>query len=178
MKIITAILIIISTWVQNVFNPNPMSEQEFMDITLNGKTIAEFKATNGQENTMKLLLANSFRVKHSDDPFTLWSAYGDDQIGLSFEDYNNDGQYYLQGFRLKNSSVTMTIKGISIKIGDNISKLGNVVFNTRPDGARSILFCVKIEDGKYAGRFWDEFLVFEFDQQTQLITKIEYIVPT
>ncbi len=76
----------------------------------------------------------------------------------------------LGGFELTNSTPTISIKGVTIRIGDKYSKLGIVKLNTNKDGTKGILFTPNNDETIY--------LSIGFDQITGVITEISYYVLT
>jgi hypothetical protein len=83
---------------------------------------------------------------------------------LSSVNYN---QPELGMFKITNSNWSMTINGVTITVGDNISLLGNVIFNTNNRESKSILYMYC--DG------CNSFIGIDFNQITKTITKIYFI---
>lgn len=80
-----------------------------------------------QNNTPTL--NTNFQVSNGDEP-DYWIQFESSKYMLLFQDgrRSNSGaieNYQLTDFLIKDNSTSFTIKGVNIKIGDNISKLGN-----------------------------------------------------
>lgn len=78
--------------------------------------------------------------------------------------FNSAGEMEIASFKIIDTNASITIKGITIKLGDNISKLGSIKYNVRNDGNYSIDY--------QAFEGCDSFIVIDFDQSTKLITNI------
>lgn len=74
----------------------------------------------------------------------------------------------LSGFRISDTSGDIRIKGTSIKIGDNIDKLGYIKYNLDTNGDYSIIYSTC--EG------CDSLIVIDFEQTSKLVTKIYLLV--
>ena len=77
----------------------------------------------------------------------------------------------LGGFKIKNNNYNITIQGVTFTVGDNISLLGDVVFNIPPNNINKNIvyqYC----DG------CNNFISIRFDQSKNIITEIIYIEQT
>ena len=168
MKTITLLITIMaSTYACS--QSNVITKEAFDNIEINDVKLIDIRETLGQEQQIIDLFGN---VKSKNiDPDGDFYQYFFEGFKISFSSFISDGTHdrpIISGFEILNNNVSMTIQGITFTIGDNISVLGsNIVFNTRRDGSKSILyqFCVGCND----------FIAIDFDQQTKVITDIYYI---
>ncbi|RSK41778.1 hypothetical protein [Mangrovimonas spongiae] len=83
---------------------------------------------------------------------------------------SDQSQTEIGSFEIVNSNYNITIQGTTITVGDNISLLGDVVFNTMNNGDQSIVYMPC--DG------CNNFISIRFNQETNVISKIIYIEKT
>ncbi|MEE9407899.1 MAG: hypothetical protein V3V28_07475 [Polaribacter sp.] len=73
----------------------------------------------------------------------------------------------MSSFEITSGNWNITIKGVTVKIGDNINLLGNVIFNTDKNGSESIIYMYC--DG------CNNFISIDFNQITKTITRIYFV---
>lgn len=150
---------------------NDLSADQFENIKVNGATIKSIWETNGNEAEVKKLFGLPLSV-NKEGEFAEGVISRDFYYnGLEFGFYNNfSANGNLGGFEITNSSHSITIRGVTVRIGDKYSKLGLVKLNTNRNGTKGILFVPDNDETIY--------LSIEFDQTTKVITKISYYVLT
>ncbi len=111
---------------------NNLNDNElFEGIQFNNVSLGTIMESSGDLNKMKTLFRNNIVEEANDSAPFLAKELSNDNIVLSFEDETDTGNNYdLTSIYVLNSSVTVNIKGLSIKIGDDKSKFGNLIFNT------------------------------------------------
>lgn len=137
-------------------NINKLSIVEYNSIEINGTNIADISYTRGSVTKMNTLFGFSFTYKAYTEPSSgieLWN----DAKGVYFV-FEDDSIY---SFEISNNQSNITLKGTTVTIGDNISKLGNVkISNTN-----------EIDFGTDQT---SDVLTIKFDTVTKKITNIEY----
>lgn len=143
---------------------NIVSESEFEDIKINTTSLTDLKKTKGKQTDVEALLGAVASYKVDENETYYYFTFK----GLKL-DFSTIGKSkpYIESFEVNTNESTITIKGTAITIGDDISKLGDIVFNVGRNGSKSILFTV-CED-------CDSFVNIEFDQTTNVVTKISYL---
>ena len=169
MKNLTIIILLVFTSLaQCQITANIISQTEYDNIEINGIKYIDLKNTLGEQNTVETLFGTANTIEKDDDPIyggaILYIEFYYDGLDFGF----SEGE--LGGFHITNSNSNITIQGITVTIGDNISVLGNVVFNTMSDGGKSIVY--QYCDG------CNNFISIRFNQLTNIITEIIYIEQT
>lgn len=152
---------------------NELTEEQFNNIRVNGILKTDVEATNGTIQEMESLFGVAHSVTDNGEEI------GEHTRKFVYLNNNLNEDYFIFKNLSPNNSVkiiefkisSITINGITINIGDNINLLGNnILFNERTDGTMSIIYSLFDYDGFS--------IVIEFDQNTNIITKIEYYVWT
>ena len=102
-------------------------------------------------------------------PSNYWFKYNGFEIAFT----DNSGTPDHPGiamFRITNNNWNIKIKGTTISVGDNISKLGSVTINTNRDSSKSIIY--QYCDG------CNNFIYIDFDKTTNRIIEIGFIEQT
>lgn len=172
MKIHFIVILLIASLCTATGQPkvNKLTPQEFENISINGKTLKSIWATSGDQIAVQSLFGPASEVIiHNDFPgLASWTLlYPGFELSFSQGTSSNGN---LSSFEITNSSVMLRIKGIAIRIGDNISKLGMVYQNNDTDGGKSILYVPEGAD--------DPILYIDFDPSTKKVIKIGYFVLT
>ncbi|MBN1651839.1 MAG: hypothetical protein JW857_10960 [Bacteroidales bacterium] len=142
---------------------NVLTTSEFNNILIWETTLGSIINSRGDQTIMNSLFGNPIAVDI--DNFGDFIDYKYLGVNIYFSSmFNSAGEMEIASFKIINTNASITIKGINIKLGDNISKLGNIKFNLDKNGDYSILF--------QACEGCDSFIVIDFDQDTKLITKI------
>ena len=170
MKNITLILLLIITSIAQCQTANIISEAEYNNIEINGINLTTIKNTLGEQNDIEALFGHA--IEEVIDPDGEFTHFEYDGFNIGFSAIISGGtidQPILSGFKITNSNSNITIQGITVTIDDNISLLGNVVFNTMNDGNRSIvyMYCEGCNN----------FISIRFNQ-LNIITEIIYIEQT
>lgn len=138
---------------------NIITKDQFYAITLNGLSLNELINSEGNLDILNKYFGTPLKSNINE------------KIGIkgyTFNGFRVGFREGLSGFTLLNDEVTISINDKELKIGDNISLLGeNIIFNTDSDGSKSILF-------QYC-EGCNNFIAIDFDQETKLITAIYYI---
>jgi hypothetical protein len=167
MKNIIIIFLLVISSTSQCQDSNIITEVAFNNIKINNHKLSVIKDTNGAKTAIESLFGGSVFVIDPDGDFYNYSFNGFN-IGfssiISNATHNNP---IISKFEITNSNWSMTINGVTIKVGDNISLLGNVIFNTNIGGSKSILYMYC--DG------CNSFIGIDFNQITKTITKIYFI---
>ena len=152
---------------------NSLTHSEFDNIEINQQTLRSIKDTKGVLSSIQSLYGQiSIESLYSQDRSYKWASYSVTGASLSFSDYNDDNVLELTGFKIY-AAASFKIKGTTIRIDDSAKILGQVLVN-RDDGiTKSVLYSVFSNGG-----FYSDFIVISITKETNLISRIEYIVPT
>ena len=157
-------IFLISSFIAESQTTNIVKSSEFESIKINNTVLADLKKTKGKQASVENLLGTvtSYNVDENENYYYFVFK------GLKV-DFSTLGRSkpYIESFEINSNKSSLTIKNIVVTIGDNISKLGTVVFSVGRNGSKSILYSV-CED-------CDSFVYIEFDQTTNIITKISYM---
>ena len=157
---ILIIFFLIASFTVKSQSVNIITSDEFDAVTINKTTLLNLKKTNGKQSKVEGLLGASTFYEATE----FFYHFKFDGLKLDFS--NMENQPFIESFEILNNKVVLTIKNIAITIGDNISKLGEVNFSKGRNGSKSILYST-CED-------CDIMINIEFDQTTNIITKISY----
>ena len=148
---------------------NELTEEDFYNIQLAGKSLQTIIDIQGQPQNVEDLFGKALEqeVYIESEGMAYYAYHG---FWLSFWSQEAN-KVELSGFEITNKEVPLVIKGVSIKIGDSIDKLGKVKQNKRKDNTKSIVYTT-------IGGMDYHFLYIHFDQKTKLITEIGYIIKT
>jgi len=166
---ITIVLLLLLTSVAQCQTANIITPREFDNIEINGVKFIDIKNTLGEQNAVGSLFGAAIKIEKDDDPI-----YGGAILSIDFYYDGFDFSFYekeLSSFDITNNKSNITIQGVTVTIGDNISDLGrNVIFNNDNDGSKSILY-------QYCNGC-NDYIYIDFDQVTKKITEIGYIDQT
>lgn len=147
---------------------NRISASEYKDICINGITRTDIEATQGNSKQMASLFKLTFNITNDSIPDnTINFKQNEKGLFFSFVDLSDLGaKNQLEYFTISNNQSSFTIKGKTIKVGDNIGVLGDVNVDNR--------------DGTISFSTWNEssFIEIQFDKQSKTITGIKYEVFT
>ena len=148
---------------------NELTENDFYNIQLAGKSLQTIIDTQGKPQNVEALFGKALKqeVYLESEGMADYVYHG---FWLSFWSQESN-KVELSGFEITNNQVSLIIKGVSIRIGDSIDKLGKVKQNTNRDGTKGVVYTT-------IGGIDYHFLYIDFDQQTKQITEIRYIVQT
>ncbi|AZJ33001.1 hypothetical protein MHM83_02735 [Tenacibaculum sp. Mcav3-52] len=139
---------------------NIISNSDFDNIKINNIALTDIKKTLGKQAKVESLLGAT--VSFEDNGFYYYFKFN----GLKLDFSTSGRKPYIESLDVLSNEATFTIKGITITVGDPISKLGEVALTTGRNGSKSILYaeCDSC----------DVFININFDQTTKKITKINY----
>ena len=140
---------------------NKLTRTEYYNIKINNVTFQSLYDTNGDEASMKALFGSDLEFEFKND-ILISKGFWKPEL-YSFLFCSDTGSYYVPTLiNIKNSSVTITVKGISVKLGDDKSVFGSLfVFKS----INSIIF---VDDTGTSS------LAFKIDPFTNKISKIEF----
>ena len=141
---------------------NIISKTEFYNIKINNITLNDIQSTTGIRQQVTNLIP-AFIEEAIEETEENYYNYTYDGFNLGFAENE------IVAFEITKNNWNLTIQGITITIGDNISALGSVVFNTQTNDGKSIVY--QYCDG------CNNFLSLYLDSNN-LITKIIYIEQT
>ena len=114
---------------------------------------------------MKLLFGNDIQERPNDTAPFLAKFIWNTNLSFGFEDETDTGNNYdLTYIDVKNNSVIVNVKGLSIKLGDDKSKFGNILLNSNTN---SYVFTDQ-DTGSVS-------LSFKVDSLTNKVIEINYI---
>ncbi|MEX6626773.1 hypothetical protein PG913_12760 [Tenacibaculum pacificus] len=154
-------LFLISSFIAKGQTSNIVTATEFDAFKINNITLSDLKNTQGKKSLIENLLGtvNSYK---SDEGYVYITFKG---LKVDFSLANN--KPYIESFEVNTKEHNITVKNTTVNIGSNISELGTIVFSTGRNGNKSILYTT-CED-------CDSFINIEFNQKTNIITKISYL---
>lgn len=142
---------------------NKLTRTEYYNIKINDVTFQSLYDTNGDEARMKALFGSDIEFEVNTTGPSLGRDFWNDSIYLNFEDDSDTGSYYVPTLiNIKNSSVTLTVKGITVKLGDDKSVFGSLFV------LKSINSIIFVDDTGTSS------LAFKIDRSTNKISKIEF----
>lgn len=141
---------------------NKLTRIEYNNIKINDVTFQSIYSTNGDEASMKALFGSDLEFEFENDILISKGFWKPELYSFLFS--SNDGNYYVPtSISIFNSSETVTVKGIAVKLGDDKSIFGSLLLNTNTN---SIIF-IDEETGTSS-------LAFKIDPSTDKIIKIEF----
>lgn len=141
---------------------NKLTRTEYYNIRINDVTFQSIYDTNGDEASMKALFGSDLEFEFENDILISKGFWKPELYSFLFS--SDEGNYYVPiSVSIFNSSVTTTIKGIAVKLGDDKSIFGSLLLNTNTN---SIIF-VDEETGTSS-------LAFRINPATNKIIKIDF----
>ena len=165
MKQILIILMLLTSGLAKCQNVNIISSIEYNSIKVNDVKLSSIKNTKGILQNVVNLFGNP--ISKEIDPDGDFFHYNYNNFSISYSSIISDGTFDNPILSKIKINSKLEIKGVEIKIGEKIDKLGNVKINTNSDGSYSILFMEC--DG------CNNFISIDFDKTTNVITKIQYV---
>lgn len=145
---------------------NNLNDTElFEGIKFNNISLGSIMQSSGDLAIIKSYFGNDMQeILNSSGPYIgkeLYNGY----FVFGFEDETDTGNNYdLTDITVRNSSVIVNVKGLSIKIGDDKSEFGNLLFNTNDKS-----YNFTDQDTGSVG------LSFKIDNQTNKVSEIALI---
>lgn len=140
---------------------NKLTRTEYYNIKINDVTFQSLYDTNGDEARMKALFGSDLLYHYENDILIRKEFW---KTGVYYFNFNSDeGDYYVPtSIDIKSSSTTLTVKGITVKLGDDKSVFGSLLF------FKSINSIIFVDDTGTSS------LAFKIDRSTNKISKIEF----
>ena len=131
MKQLTFIIAMLLTSMVAHAQLNNLSNTELFDgIQFNNISLGRVMETKGDLTKIRFLFGNNMHEVSNNTGLFIGKELYNSNIVISFEDETDTGKSYsLTSIYILNTSVSVKIKGVSIKIGDNKRKLKNFLFN-------------------------------------------------
>jgi hypothetical protein len=145
---------------------NNINDTELFDgIKFNNVSLGDIMVASGDLTKMKDLFGNNIqKVPNNSGPYIGKELYNGN-IVFGFEDETDTGNNYdLTDITIRNSSVIVNVKGLSIRIGDDKSKFGSYLFNPNSNS-----YNFTDADTGSVG------LSFQIDSITNKVTEIKFI---
>ena len=152
---------------------NIIPKTDYNNITINGKTLTEIEATQGDAVEVENLFSVTIQeTQVNSDPFHPSYGYIYDGLDLGFSGtgMGDPQEIELSSFEITTSDWSFTIQGTTVSVGDNISLLGEVAFNSKKDGSKGIIYQYCDGCNNYIG--------INFNKNTNKITKIYFVEMT
>jgi hypothetical protein len=143
---------------------NIITKTDFYNIKINNSTLNDIQATKGIRQQVRDLIPVIIKNATEEPEEDNYYSYKCDGFNLAFEENE------IIAFKIPKNNWNITIQGVTVTIGTNISALGNVVLNTQKNGNKSIIY--QYCDG------CNNFIYIYFDQFTNEITEIGFIEQT
>jgi hypothetical protein len=143
---------------------NIITKTDFYNIKINNSTLNDIQATKGIRQQVRDLIPAIIKNATEEPEEDNYYSYKYDGFNLAFEENE------IIAFKISKNNWNITIQGVTVTIGTNISALGNVVLNTQKNGNKSIIY--QYCDG------CNNFIYIYFDQFTNEITEIGFIEQT
>lgn len=146
---------------------NELTETEFYEIEINNISLRSIFDTNADLTQMRALFGSDLLYEFENDILITKEFWKPNLYYFSF-DSDIGSIYNLSYFKIRNFSINIKVKGITVRLGDDKSLFGNdIVINTN-NGDNSIVFIDQLT-GSAA-------LAFKIDKTTNKITEIEFNV--
>jgi len=123
-------MLTVSSLAKCQINSNIITETDFNNIKINNVSINNIKSTNGIYSQITSTIPYPIIEKIEEDYY--YYVYNGFNICFSENE--------MSSFEIIKNNWNLEIKGKTIKIGTNISILGNVKINNQKDGGRSIVY--------------------------------------
>lgn len=162
--ILTTIIILITLSCRAQLN-NLNDSELFDGVKFNNVSLGSIMLSKGDLTQMKLLFGNDIQERPNDTAPFLAKFIWNTNLSFGFEDETDTGNNYdLTYIDVKNNSVIVNVKGLSIKLGDDKSKFGNILLNSNTN---SYVFTDQ-DTGSVS-------LSFKVDSLTNKVIEINYI---
>ncbi|MDA9316789.1 hypothetical protein N9Q58_02600 [Polaribacter sp.] len=141
-----------------------LTETEFNNILVDGVKWIDIDETLGKVDGMKNLFGSSinYQIGIEPDPSI---GFWDKGFYFDFQE-GGDGEYELFHFSIDDNLSSITIKGVTVTIGDSIHNLSGININSYQDGSSGVIF---VENGSGS-----DGLFIKYNPSTFKITEIEY----
>jgi hypothetical protein len=131
---------------------------EFYNIKVNNNTLRSIYDTNADVTKMKALFGSDLLYKYEND-ILIYKEFWNHNYSFSFGEDDN-----LDYFKVHSSSITVIVKGITVKLGDKVSVFGNSIVINTYNGDNSVVFVSELSSS----------IAFKIDKITNKIIEIEF----
>ena len=133
--------LILTSMTVNCQNTNIVTATEYDNIKINSTKLVDIINTLGNPDAVENLLGIATSKEIDPDGDGNYFEYNGYSFGFSAIISNGTiDKPILGGFEIVNNNASLTVKGVTITIGDHINTLGNVVFNTQKDNSKCIIY--------------------------------------
>ena len=112
---------------------NNLNDSELFDgIKFNNVSLGDIMVASGDLTKMRSYFGNSIQERPNNTAPFLAKFLWNNHLSFGFEDETDTGNDYdLTYIKVKSNIVTVNVKGLSIKIGDDKSKFKGFLFNAK-----------------------------------------------
>ncbi|MEN8816117.1 MAG: hypothetical protein ABF274_04505 [Nonlabens sp.] len=147
---------------------NDLTISQYQQIKFGNYLLTDIINTRGDAALINSYFSQSFTISTYEEP-SHTILFDSSDINLVFKDGNVDinntiNNYQLTNLRLTNNAVSIFINGSNVRVGDNISILGNVNSMNDPSNRQK----------KIVFRLGSEVIRISYNRNTNIITLIEY----
>ncbi len=148
---------------------NILSESEFDEVKFGDASLIDIFQSLGDINQMNMLFENDLTHAANNTGFVSGLDFWlEDKLYINFENESGN-QYDLSYIDILSSSISVTVKGIEVRLGDHINVFGNTVeVKNNGIGKKAILFT---DEGTGTSS-----LAFYINPSTNHITEITFNV--
>ena len=144
---------------------------EYKSIEIGGVTLNSINETRGRHQDLNTLFNTSFQYYETSIPDD-YREVSSNSLNIGFDNDSNQLDYEISHIKVLSSSIQVKILNKNISIGDSIDSLGSVDIKNNSvaykiDSSSNQFFLTRVN-----------FLLIVFDENTRLITEIEFIVMT
>ena len=109
---------------------NLLSDQELFDqIKIERTSLGELMTSHGNLNQLKVYLGDSLIEKQDNSAPHPSKFIFNSEISMGFEDEESNGEYDLSWISIRSNLISLSIKGVVLKLGSPKSDLKNYKYN-------------------------------------------------
>ncbi len=109
---------------------NLLSDQELFDqIKIEGTSLGELMTSHGNLSQLKVYLGDSLIEKQDNSAPHPSKFIFNSEISMGFEDEESSGEYHLSWISIRSNLISLSIKGVFLKLGSPKSDLKNYKYN-------------------------------------------------
>lgn len=173
-KIISKIFVLIAimfTSCAKSQNNNLLSFDQYKSIEIGGVTLNSINETRGVHQDLNNLFNKSFQYSETDIPDNYREVSSSD-FTIEFINNSHQTDYEISSIKILSNDVQVKIVDKNISIGDSIDSLGNVEIKNN-----TVSYKINSNSSQFLLTSIS-FLLVVFDENTRLVTGIEFIVMT
>jgi len=153
--ILTIVILFAGISCKAQFNYLNNDTELFDGIKFNNVSLGDIMIASGDLTKMKAFFGSDIQETPNNTGIYIGKNIFNTNLYFHFEDETDSGNnYYLTYIRVKNSSVIVNVKGLSVKIGDHKSKFinfnlnsnNNYNFTDKETGSTSLFFKIDKDD--------------------------------